>query len=199
MSEEHQNLDNFALERAIQRAIGLGETLTEEQRRSILEMRARQLAQPISRAEDGMSDTLRVITFRIGEERYAVPAASVSSVSKAIPITPVPSVPVFVAGITNLRGHIRSVVDLAKFLGVMLDEVPDYVLVAQHEDIEVAFLVTGLDEVADIPLMEIKPRPVVGTSLAHPYISGIVPGGLIILDLTTIFTDERFIVNEEIA
>ena len=194
----HQEFD-LTLEKSIQRAIGLGEALTDEQKRKILEMRARQLARPISEDEARTGDTLRVMSFRIGEEIYAVPAASVFSVSKSIPITPVPSVPNFVAGITNLRGHIRSVVNLATFLQLPVDEEPDYVVVAQHGDVEVAFLVSALDEVTDIPTKDIKPRPLVGNAQINQYISGLVPGGLILLDLAAIFTDEKFIVNDEIA
>jgi len=191
--------DDFLLEKTIQRAIGLGESLTDEQKQRILEMRARQLAQPISKTEDRTGDMLRVMAFRIGDETYAIPAASVFSVSKSVPITPVPCVPGFVAGITNLRGHIRSVVDLVKFLGLKTDIKPDYVVVAQYEDIEVAFLVTGLDEVTDIAIKDIKPRPPAGSTYAHQYMAGLMPGGLILLDLAAIFTDERFIVNEEIT
>jgi purine-binding chemotaxis protein CheW len=197
MSEIH--LDNLLLDKSIQRAIGLGETLTEEQRHSILEMRARQLAQPISEAKAGVGETLRVMAFRMGKEMYAIPAASVFSVSKSVPITPVPCVPPYVAGITNLRGHIRSVVDLAKFLDLEVESPPEYVVVALYQEMEVAMLVSGLDEVTDIPTREIKPRPQVGHTLATQYIAGVVPGGLILLDLGAIFNDEKFIVNEEIS
>ena len=202
MSEDGQTI-NLSLEKAIQRAIGLGEELTDEQKRTILLKRAKMLAQPISEVDEMAGDTLRVLSFRIGEETYAIPAASVSSVSKSIPITPVPNVPSFVAGITNLRGHIRSVVELAHFLGFTLEQTSetknDYVMVAQYEDMEVAFLVTGLDEVIDIPAENIKPRLLNSSNKANQYIAGIVPGGLILLDLAAIFTDERFVVNEEIV
>jgi purine-binding chemotaxis protein CheW len=192
---------DLSLDRALRRAIGLGEELTEDQKRRILEQRAKALAQPIAETEEETSDTLRVISFHLGGETYAFPAASVFSVNKSILVTPVPSVPDFVAGITNLRGHIRSVVHLARFLGLPEVKSPDgeeYVVVAQYQDIEVAFIVTGLDEVTDIPVSDIKPRPAVSGGKANQYIAGIVPGGLILLDLAAIFTDERFIVNDEV-
>jgi len=194
---------DISLEQSIQRAIGLGEELTEEQKRRILEDRARVLAQPISEAEEELSgDMMRVLTFRIGDEYFAFPAASVTSVDKSIPLTPVPCVPSFVAGITNQRGHIRSVVKMAEFLGYHADMVnfkDAYAVFAQYRDMEVAFLVSGLDEVTDIPVKDIKPRPMNASSKANQYIAGVVLGGLIILDLAAIFTDEQFIVNDEIA
>jgi len=201
MSEQRYTSIDLDLEQSIQRAIGLGEALTDEQKRRILENRARVLAQPISESEQLSGDMMRVMSFRIGDETFAFPAASVSSVDKSIPITPVPCVPSFVAGITNQRGHIRSVVKLAEFLGyhAALNIADAYAVFAQYEDMEVAFIVTGLDEVTDIPVKDIKPRPVNTTSRANQYIAGVVLGGLIILDLAAIFTDERFIVNDEIA
>jgi purine-binding chemotaxis protein CheW len=182
------------------RALSIGEQLTDEQKRGILRERARMLAKPISDASQQSKDTVRVLSFRIGAEIYAFPAASIYSVNKAIQITPVPCVPSFVAGVTNLRGHIRSVVRLAEFLGMEDFGSPDdeYIVVAQHDDMEVAFIVSGLDEVMDIPVEDIKPRPLTGSSRASQYIAGIVPGGLILLDLTAVFTDDRFIVNEEV-
>lgn len=201
MSENDQLNPEIPLEKVLQRAISLGEQLTEEQKRRILQERARTLAQPISESRDKARDTLRVLAFHLGGETYAFPAASVYSVSKSIPITPVPCVPSHVAGITNLRGHIRSVVMLMEFLGLeglrAEGQADDYVVVAQYEDMEVAFIVSGLDEVTDIPLDDIKPRPTAGNSRASHYIAGIVPGGLILLDLAAIFTDERFIVNDD--
>lgn len=198
MSEE--NTLTSPLERSLQRAIGLGEQLSEEQKRAILRERARMLAKPISDANQQSRDTLRILSFRIGEEVYAFPAASIYSVTKSIQITPVPCVPNFVEGITNLRGHIRSVVRLALFLGMedAAKSEDEYIVVAQHDDMEVAFIVSGLDEVTDLPVEEIKPRPMSGYSRASQYIAGIVAGGLILLDLAAIFTDERFIVNEEV-
>lgn len=199
MSEE--NALTSPLERSLQRAIGLGEQLSEEQKRAILRERARMLAKPIADANQQSRDTLRILSFRIGEEVYAFPAASIYSVNKSIQITPVPCVPNFVEGITNLRGHIRSVVRLALFLGIEEENTrseDEYIVVAQHEDMEVAFIVSGLDEVTDLPVEEIKPRPLSGYSRASQYIAGIVAGGLILLDLSAIFTDERFIVNEEV-
>lgn len=200
MNEQEIEVVDLALEKSIQRAIGLGEEITDEQKRQILEKRARDLAQPISDTKDRSVDTLRVLTFRMGKESYAIPAASVYTVLQTVPITPVPCVPNFVAGITNLRGHIRSVVHLAKFLGLHVaeEEAEEYILVAQHGDIEVAFLVTGLDEVTDIPRKDIKARPPSSNSTTNHYIDGIVLGGLVLLDLATIFTDERFIINDEV-
>lgn len=198
MSDDKHTVLDIVLEKSLQRAISLGEMLTDEQKQRILEARARALAQPISDIDVRSRDTLRVMSFHIGAETYAFPAASVTSVSKSIAITPVPCVPSFVAGITNQRGHIRSVVKLAQYLGLQPGEKDEYVVFAQHQDVEVAFIVSSLDEVTDIPVSEIKARPVNMSTRSNQFIAGVVPGGLILLDLQAIFSDDDFLVNDEI-
>lgn len=59
----------------------------------------------------------RYIVFSLGRARYAVPIGAVIEVGAVPPVTPVPHLPPWVLGVTNLRGEILSVVDLALFLG----------------------------------------------------------------------------------
>lgn len=58
----------------------------------------------------------RYIIFSRAEARYAVPINHVLEVGEAQRITPVPNVPDWVLGVTNLHGDIISVVDCGAFL-----------------------------------------------------------------------------------
>lgn len=58
----------------------------------------------------------KYIIFSLAEARYAVPINQVLEVGEAQRITPVPNVPEWVLGVTNLRGDIISVVDCGAFL-----------------------------------------------------------------------------------
>ncbi len=58
----------------------------------------------------------KYIIFSLAEARYAVPINQVVEVGEAQRITPVPNVPDWVMGVTNLRGDIISVVDCGAFL-----------------------------------------------------------------------------------
>ena len=58
----------------------------------------------------------KYIVFSLAEARYAVPINQVLEVGEAQHITPVPNVPDWVMGVTNLRGDIISVVDAGAFL-----------------------------------------------------------------------------------
>ena len=58
----------------------------------------------------------KYIIFSLADARYAVPISQVLEVGEAQSITPVPNVPDWVLGVTNLRGDIISVVDCGAFL-----------------------------------------------------------------------------------
>ena len=60
----------------------------------------------------------KYIVFSLAEARYAEPINQVLEVGEAQHITPVPNVPDWVMGVTNLRGDIISVVDCGAFLNL---------------------------------------------------------------------------------
>ena len=63
-------------------------------------------------------DTLRLLTFALGEESYAVAIRGIREVVRLGSFTRVPNVPDFIVGIVNLRGEIVSILDLRYFLGM---------------------------------------------------------------------------------
>ena len=60
----------------------------------------------------------KFIVFSLGGSKYAVPIHQVLEVGEPQRITPVPNVPDWVLGVTNLRGDIISVVDCGAFLNI---------------------------------------------------------------------------------
>lgn len=60
----------------------------------------------------------KYIIFSLAEAQYAVPIGQVLEVGEPQRITPVPNVPEWVLGVTNLRGDIISVVDCGAFLNL---------------------------------------------------------------------------------
>jgi purine-binding chemotaxis protein CheW len=60
----------------------------------------------------------KFIIFSLGGSKYAVPIQQVLEVGEPQRITPVPNVPDWVLGVTNLRGDIISVVDCGAFLNL---------------------------------------------------------------------------------
>ena len=60
----------------------------------------------------------RSLLCRVGNARFAIPIAYLRGIEPHEGVTPVPQVPPWVEGVTNLRGTVVGVVDLARFLGL---------------------------------------------------------------------------------
>ena len=74
-------------------------------------------AQPFDQKEGQLSVTeQQFIIFTLAGTEYAVSAANVTEVGEMLQITPLPNVPVWLKGVSNLRGDIISIVDLRSFL-----------------------------------------------------------------------------------
>ncbi len=83
--------------------------------RAMLKTRARELAKRPAE-EDASVRLVDIVEFTLGLERYAFPSSTVREVFHLTEITPLPSLPPFVLGITNVRGRILSVIDIRRLL-----------------------------------------------------------------------------------
>jgi purine-binding chemotaxis protein CheW len=90
-------------------------TQAEAYVRAVLRARARELAKPPV-VEDESVRLVEIVEFTLGPEHYAFPSSAVREVFNLTEITPLPSLPPFVLGVTNVRGHIISVIDIRRFL-----------------------------------------------------------------------------------
>lgn len=59
---------------------------------------------------------LKLITFRVDEESYALPLDHVKSIERLQAIRPVPHAPKHIVGIMNLRGVVLTIADMRSIL-----------------------------------------------------------------------------------
>ncbi|OQY46421.1 MAG: hypothetical protein B6240_07300 [Desulfobacteraceae bacterium 4572_87] len=99
-----------------------------------------------------------LVTFSLGNEKYAFDMDFMKKIRWAEGITQVPGLPPHIPGIINLRGEIISVVDLKALLGIQL-ETPSKptIMVTSMKGVDVGFLVDSVDEIIDLPLKSIDP------------------------------------------
>lgn len=64
-----------------------------------------------------VDDTIQVIVFNLGEERYGVEISQIKEIILITQVTHIPNVPDFVEGVLNLRGQIVGIINLRKKLG----------------------------------------------------------------------------------
>ena len=110
---------------------------------------------------EGMrQEELELLSFRLGNEEYAVMVADVREVLKFAQPTIVPNTPDYVLGVTSLRGTMLPIIDLRKRLGLapgVNDEKSRIVVVSSNdEDAGLVDRVTGVFRVLPD---EIKPAP----------------------------------------
>lgn len=58
----------------------------------------------------------KFVAFRIADHLFVIKASSVSDVILPQPITPIPQMPAFILGITELSGNLISVIDLSELV-----------------------------------------------------------------------------------
>lgn len=165
---------------------------------AILARRAAELAKPLEETTHGR--LLHLLAFQLGQERYAIDVAHVLEIYPPQPLTSVPRTPDFVVGIFNARGRFLSVVDLPAVLGLPGRGQPAFnqIVVVQVGDIEVGFLADVVEDVLMLFDVEIEaPLTAVSDTIA-PFIRGIAPGLLAIVDLNALFRHRQLIVYEEL-
>lgn len=86
-----------------------------ESMETVFRERAARLAQ---RVRLDTSATFEALVFTLGAERYAIELNGLAEVLPLIGCTPVPGAPLELAGVVNLRGEIRPVLDLARVLAL---------------------------------------------------------------------------------
>lgn len=99
------------------------------------------------------------IIFRLNAEWYGIKSREIREVIKLERLTPLPSVPAYIVGITNLRGTILPVIHLKRALGLResAEHSGDRLLVIETESFEIACLVDEINEVATIPVSALEP------------------------------------------
>jgi purine-binding chemotaxis protein CheW len=102
----------------------------------------------------------KYVVFHLDEKLYAVHSKQVAEVIGSLPVTSLPIVPEWVAGIANLRGNIISVVDLRKLWKKMAAAPPQktklIVLRSEKDTDAVAFIVDRLNEIVTLKPQDIE-------------------------------------------
>ncbi len=174
---------------------------------SELERRARALARlPTEEAAEG--DTLHLVTFPLGKERYGVEVTLVQEVQPLESQTwsLVPCTPDFIVGAVNIRGRIYSVMDMARFLGLPQRPPSEaaHVLLVQggvqgdEGGMELGILADDVPQVITVSLAEVQPSSATVSTQAQEYVRGVTDDMLIILGLERLLSDPRIIVHEEV-
>lgn len=148
----------------------------------------------------GVTQTLQYLTFRLGEEVFALDIAQVREVLDFTQITRVPRMPDFMRGVINLRGSVVPVVDLRLKFGMAHTErtVNTCIIIVEvmidGDRAVLGALADSVQEVIDLEPGQIEPAPRIGSSVRVDFIRGMgrhEESFIIILDIDRVFSGEE--------
>jgi len=156
-----------------------------------------------------ITETSQYITFKLGDELFAINVARVREVLEVSQITRVPTAPAYMRGVVNVRGQAIPVVDLRLRFGLppAAETVNTRIIVMELElDGEVTVLGGLADSVHEVIELEpgnINPPPRIAMRWRTEFIQGMGRRGdefIIILDVNAVFSSDMLaLVGEESA
>ena len=116
---------------------------------------------------------MQIVVFKLGDEHFAVETDRVQSINDIMSITKVPKAPSYIKGLINLRGSIKSLVDLNLLLDVNHGNEQNSIIILTVDDEEIGISVDEVEEVLDIDEKNIQKLDK-DNDKAQPYIKGIL-------------------------
>jgi purine-binding chemotaxis protein CheW len=157
----------------------------------------------------GITETTQCLTFKLGEEVFAVDVAKVREILDFTTVTKVPQTPDFMRGVINLRGSVVPVVDMRLKFGMSATEktVNTCIIVMEiaidQETAIVGALADSVQEVLELEPEQIEPAPRIGTKLNTEFLVGMGKHNetfIMILNIDKVFTfEELYSVQESLA
>ena len=147
-----------------------------------------------------ITETTQYLSFKLGDEIFAVDVAQVREILDVITITKVPQTPDFMQGVINLRGGVVPVMDMRLKFGMPPTErtVNTCIIVMEviqdGETMVLGSLADSVQEVLDLEPDQIEPAPRIGTRLRSDFIKGMGKQNerfIIILDIDRIFSADE--------
>jgi len=144
--------------------------------------------------------TTQYLTFKLGQEVYALDITKVREVLDFTSATKVPRTPDFMRGVINLRGSVVPVVDLRLKFGMTMTEntVNTCVIITEvtvdNETTVLGALADSVQEVVDLDPEHIEPAPRIGTKLRTEFITGMGKQGdrfIILLNIDRVFSADE--------
>jgi purine-binding chemotaxis protein CheW len=153
--------------------------------------------------------TVQYLTFLTAGEEYAVSIVKVREIIEYETVTTVPNTPIWIRGVTNLRGKVIPVVDLAVKFGLPASRISKFSciiitdVIFQGENLTMGVLADSVSQVMELSADEIEATPPFGTRVKTEYLLGMGALGkkfCLILDIDKVLsTDELLAVTEFVA
>jgi purine-binding chemotaxis protein CheW len=168
-----------------------------ERARRILDERAGNLARP-SVDPHSARNTSDVVGFVLDGGQYCIETRCVREVRRFGDVTPLPGVPDFLVGVTNLRGEILPLIDLRRFLDLPSKgpAVPSHVIICGDARAEFGLVADAMHGVSAVALDELAPDPIGHSERSRDYVMGIARNATVVLNGSALLTDRRLFIGQ---
>lgn len=120
-----------------------------------------------------------LITFEVAGQLFGVDINAIREIRAWSPVTRVPGVPPYVAGMANLRGAILPVIDLAVRLGWEATQADERhaIIVVQVEGKSYGLVVEAVRDLVQLDAASLQAPPVLGGETILGFIEGLAAVG----------------------
>ncbi|CDR33176.1 chemotaxis protein CheW [Criblamydia sequanensis] len=162
--------------------------------KTLLKKRAKELAKPKERLD--IDESLEVLTFNLSDELYGIETKYAKEVFPLKTITPLPTAPPFIMGLSNLRRRIISIIDLRIFFSLTKKVTghPKAILIRDHEK-EFALYCNEVLGIRKILLKELQVSLPTLHGIKEEFLKGITKD-LTLLDGSKLLNSKHMIVDE---
>jgi len=114
---------------------------------------------------------MQFVVFKLGEEHFAVETEKIQSINDMMTITEVPKAPDYIKGLINLRGSIKSLVDINLLLNINSENKKNNIIILKLYEEEIGISVDEVEEVIEVDESSIQKLP---SNNTENYIKGII-------------------------
>lgn len=174
-------------------------SMSTEQRKKILMDRAKVLAHE-DKDETARGESIRVVEFRLSNERYAIESVSIREVLPLKELTVVPCTPPYILGIINVRGQILSIIDLRIFFELPREAATSAtkIIVLSSNEMELGIVADEVIGARSISLDQVHVGLPTLTGIREIYLRGVVGNDLVFLDAAKLLADKLIVVDEDV-
>ena len=114
---------------------------------------------------------MQFVILKLGAEHFAVETDKILSINDMMTITVVPKAPAHIKGLVNLRGSIKSLVDINLLLNIDSNNKQNNIIILKVDDEELGITVDEVEEVIDINEQKLQKLE---THNTESYIKGVI-------------------------
>ena len=119
----------------------------------------------------------KLISFEVAGQLFGLDITAIREIRAWSPVTRMPGVPDYIAGMANLRGAIVPVMDLAARLGwerTVASE-RNAIIVVHSAGKSCGLIVESVSDLVELPAETLQPPPALGDAAITAFIEGLAP------------------------